>query len=217
MNDIKGQEHVKRALEVACAGRHSILLVGPTGCGKTMLADRTGTITDRPILTLDNITERRTGALRRQIDRLEYLKKIIIAVMLPCPCGNFTSQKKECRCMPKQIQKHMAKVPDFILDRIDIHVNVPELKYDEISARRSGERSVDIKKRTDAVKLKKLEIDGEGVELLKMAVMELGLSTRAYDKIVKIANTIACMEGEPAIGSAHISEAVSYRCMDRNL
>ncbi len=164
---------------------------------------------------------------------------MLIAAMNPCPCGYLTDPKKQCYCAPYQIQRYLGKISGPLLDRIDIHLNVPRLKYEELSGKRKGDPSEIIRERVNkARKLqmkrykadsvlfnahlesKELEkyctLDKEGEELLKTAILELGISARAYDKILKVARTIADLEQKEAIEASHISEAISYRSLDRN-
>ncbi|MDP8298647.1 MAG: ATP-binding protein, partial [Candidatus Tantalella remota] len=149
---------------------------------------------------------------------------------------------KRCQCSPHQIQRYLSKISGPLLDRIDIHLEVPRLAYEQLSTRRTGEHSSTIKKRvinTKNIQKKRqkdklsraacnayldtkeveniCDLSQEAEELLKSAILELGISARAYDKILKISLTIADMDGEQTIESHHISEAVGYRCLDRNL
>ena len=167
---------------------------------------------------------------------------ILIAAMNPCPCGYFTDPHKMCRCSPNQIQRYLSKISGPLLDRIDIHLEVPRLEYKQLSEKRSGELSAVIKERVEKCRTaqnkrfqgepgaascnaqmssKETEahctLSGEAKELLKTAILELGISARAYDKILKISRTIADMDECETIESHHLSEAVGYRCLDRNL
>ena len=159
----------------------------------------------------------------------------------PCLCGYFTDPSKECTCTPLQIQKYLAKISGPLLDRIDLHIEVPAVKYKELSSKESGESSEKIRARViqargiqvhrfhgrkglyanadmqskDIREYCKLDVAGE--ELLKMAITKLGLSARAYDRILKVGRTIADMAGSTDIRPEHISEAIQYRSLDRNL
>jgi len=164
---------------------------------------------------------------------------IFIGAMNPCPCGFFTDPKRECNCTPRQIQRYISKVSGPLLDRIDIHLQVPAMKYDEISQKSlTNEASTDIKKRViHARRIQKerygssysgcnahlssrdiekyCSIDSDGNNLLKSAVLNMGLTARAYHKILKVSRTIADLAGAEHISAAHISEAIQYRSLDR--
>ena len=214
-HDIKGQEHIKRGLEVATAGGHNVILIGPPNSGKAMLMARVPTI--EPV----------------QIKKYY----VNIKTMEPCACGFFTDPKRACNCSPHAIQAHLTKEARRLdTEHVDIHLEVPRLNLATLSNKRRGESSAEIQKRTinastiqagrqmkrnadldgdEIVRFCKL--DREAEELLKLAILELGLSTRAYDKIMRVSRTIADLDGKETIEAHHISEAISYRSLDRNL
>jgi magnesium chelatase family protein len=167
---------------------------------------------------------------------------MLVCAMNPCPCGNYGNPNAECTCTPMMIQKYMAKISGPLLDRIDIHIEVPAVKVAELSQKKPGEQSVSIRERVITareIQLKRFsrhkknifsnagmqskeirefcKIDAAGEELLKMAMTKLGLSARAYDRILKVSRTIADLAGSEEIGTEHLSEAIQYRSLDRNL
>ncbi|MEA3493907.1 MAG: YifB family Mg chelatase-like AAA ATPase [Candidatus Margulisiibacteriota bacterium] len=312
-SDVKGQGHVKRALEIAAAGSHNLLMVGSPGSGKTMLARRIPTIlpplsldealevtklysvtgllhgkgsliTSRPfrtphhttsdigiigggriprpgevslahfgVLFLDEFPEfdRRVLEVLRQpledghvtISRahssLTYPAQfMLIAAMNPCPCGRLYDSKQSCSCTPYEIQRYWKKLSGPLIDRIDIQLEVPRLRPEELSAMPEGEPSRNIRERVikarniqrerfkdsgiysnsrmNPKQLKKFcELDKEAEGILKSAIIHLNLSGRAYDKVLKVARTIADLERIEMIEAKHIAEATQYRSLDR--
>jgi len=314
LNEIRGQEQAKRALEVAAAGGHNILMVGPPGSGKTMLAQRLTTIlpdltldeaiettkifsvaglltrtepliTVRPfrtphhtisdvglvgggqvprpgeislahngVLFLDELPEFRKNALevlrqpledgrvaitRSSVTAVFPARFMLVAAMNPCPCGHFTNPHKSCRCSPQQIRQYRSKISGPLLDRIDIHIDVPAVRYREMTGKTASESSADVRERIHrARKIQERRFEGEHTfsnarmtnrqlkmfcaigedsrKLLEMAMDRLGLSARAYTRILKVARTIADLEGEENILAAHVSEAIQYRFRGHN-
>jgi len=313
--DVKGQESVKRALTVAAAGGHNIMMIGPPGAGKTMLSQRMATIlpplalkeslettrvyssvgllekgtaliATRPvraphhtasgpalvgggtnprcgelslahhgILFLDEFAEFPRHVLEMIRQPLEDgvvtvsraraamtfpAQFMLVAAMNPCPCGYFGIDARRCRCTPGQIERYLSKVSGPLVDRIDIHVDVPPITFTrlrskasqtgsaamrndvvrarEVQRQRFGDGKVTANSRMSHKQVRKFcELDSACEMMLKQAMTEFALSARAHDKICKVARTIADMDGSNAIGPEHIAEAISYRKLDRKL
>ncbi len=311
---IKGQEHAKRALEIAAAGHHNILMTGPPGTGKTLLARTLPTIlpplsfeealevtkifsiagrlnqnkpvlTQRPfrsphhtasavalvgggnhpkpgeitlahrgVLFLDELPEFHRDvleALRQPLEdgtitvsrasgALEFPAQfMLVAAMNPCPCGHATNPAKQCICSFAQINKYKRRISGPLLDRIDLHIDVPAIKYDKLATEKVGEDSQAVRERVQAARhyqterfsndkiqtnsemnlqqmKKHCQIDSVGQEILKTAVQNLRLSARSYHRILKLSRTIADLAASPTIQSPHIAEALQYRPRETN-
>ena len=312
--DVKGQAHAKRGLEVAAAGGHNALMIGPPGSGKSMLAKRFPgilpemnsdekfettkiysimgllksdeifisrrpfrhphhttsatalvgggshpkpgeiTLSHNGILFLDELPEfsrhvleslrqpleDQSVTIARAHQTLTFPSKfILICAMNPCPCGHYTNPAKSCHCSPNQIQKYLSKISAPLLDRIDIHLDVPALPLDDLMNHRTSESTGIIRQRTNLARqhqanrfknnknhtnasmdhrqIKKFcRLDSDCQELLANAVEQLNLSARAHDKILKISRTIADLDDSSEILGHHLAEAIQYRSLDRN-
>lgn len=311
--EVRGQDHAKRALEVAASGGHNLLMVGPPGSGKTMLARRLPTILPAPtlqealdttkihsvagilpvgqalvatrpfraphhtisdagligggayprpgevslahhgVLFLDELPEFRRNvveALRQPLEdhavtitraqiALAYPADFtLVAAMNPCPCGYLADARHTCMCSPAAIRRYRARVSGPLLDRIDIHIEVPTLAYDDLASKKDGENSAHIRQRVNGARQRQLDrfagelfcnaqmgarhtrrhcsLDDAGQSLLEKAMARLGLSARAYDRILKVARTIADLADDSTIQPQHLAEAIQYRALDRN-
>ena len=315
-SDVKGQGHVKRAIEVAVAGGHNVLMIGPPGSGKSMLAKRIPTVIPplsleeaiettkihsiaglldshksfvsiRPfrdphhtisdigllgggtfpnpgevslshngVLFLDELPEFKRSALEVMRQPLEDGKVtvsraagsvtfpsefMLVAAMNPCPCGYFGDLKRECRCGPLQVQRYRQRISGPLLDRIDLHIEVPAVEYRDVASQRVEEASAAVRERImrgrqlqqerfcDDARVNSnarmatrhikqyCKLSEESQELVRVAMTELHLSARAYDRILKVSRTIADLDGKNDISPEHVSEAIQYRTFDRTL
>jgi len=277
--DVRGQQTAKRALEVACAGGHNILMIGPPGSGKTITAKRMPTILSpfsfeisligggavpRPgevslahngVLFLDELPEFLRNVLEIVRQPLEDgtlciarasmsltfpARFMLAAAMNPCPCGHFNDRSRECHCTQPMIQRYMGKISGPLLDRIDIHIDVPAVNYKELRAGNEPKSSAKIRERVmRAREIQRqrfsssrsrlychaqmaprhirtcCELSADCERRLERAMTQHGMTARAHDRILKVARTVADLEGAPAIEPKHIAEAIQYLPLDR--